>query len=191
MEKHRATNKDAVLASDAAYRERNRDAIRARQRERRAANPAAHRESVKRSAAKNPDSVRESRERFHAKNPEYRAQYNAQYYKANRTKCIALAKKREAYIKQQAKVVAGLTQAYKAEVDALYGFCQVFAGYEVDHVVPVQGKHVTGLDVPWNMQVLTATENRRKSNKFEADSQMQYSNMSLQQCINNAMLNTI
>lgn len=39
--------------------------------------------------------------------------------------------------------------------------------FNVDHILPLQGKLVSGLHTPLNMQVIPAAENRRKSNSFE------------------------
>jgi hypothetical protein len=39
-------------------------------------------------------------------------------------------------------------------------------GYEIDHIIPLNGKYVSGLHVETNLQYLPKEQNRLKSNKF-------------------------
>jgi hypothetical protein len=39
--------------------------------------------------------------------------------------------------------------------------------WHVDHIIPLQGKNVSGLHIPENLQVIPAIENIKKRNNFE------------------------
>lgn len=40
-------------------------------------------------------------------------------------------------------------------------------GLQVDHILPVKGELISGLNVPWNTQYLTPLENNCKNDKFD------------------------
>lgn len=56
------------------------------------------------------------------------------------------------------------------EMESIYSYCSALrsAGldYHVDHIVPLRGDNVSGLYVPWNLQVITGSENMSKGNRF-------------------------
>lgn len=63
---------------------------------------------------------------------------------------------------------AWLTSQQRAEVRSIYAECERLnaeAGYVafvVDHIVPLEGRIVCGLHVPWNLRIITRLENAQK-----------------------------
>lgn len=67
-----------------------------------------------------------------------------------------------------------LTRSDWKEMAAMYGLAHKMSKetgivHHVDHVVPLCGRNVCGLHIPINLQVLPASENMRKHNKFVPD----------------------
>ena len=64
---------------------------------------------------------------------------------------------------------AWLTEEQHDDIKAMYVQAKKFEklcniSYHVDHIVPLSGKDVCGLHVPWNLQILTASANISKGN---------------------------
>jgi len=105
----------------------------------------------------------------YAKNPEKHSIRFREWSKNNRHKLSIKELKRYEYIKNATP--KWLTKEHYNQMESIYWLSKLQqeltdTKYHVDHIVPLQGKTVCGLNVPWNLQVFEAKENIRKSNHF-------------------------
>jgi hypothetical protein len=72
-----------------------------------------------------------------------------------------------AYVKAYNKRVKHATPSWvdRQQLHAIFLNCP--KGMSVDHIVPIRNKNVCGLNVPWNLQYLTKSENSQKGNRLQ------------------------
>jgi len=91
------------------------------------------------------------------------------YYKNNKLRYDVRDAKRRADKMQ--RTPRWIKDVFVKEISVIYNRAKLikkFTGesWHVDHIVPLKGEKVSGLHVPWNLQLLPAAENLAKSNKF-------------------------
>ena len=89
-------------------------------------------------------------------NREHLKEYQRNYYQHKYGYRNALYQKR---VKQRT-----LPNEDLSVIKEFYSKCPI--GYEVDHIIPLNGKNISGLHTITNLQYLKVSDNRRKSNKF-------------------------
>lgn len=102
-------------------------------------------------------------------NKEFIKKYSKDYSIKNRAKRTSAERKRQAAKLQ--RTPTWLTDFDKLHMDCLYQVAAMRTKesgqvWHVDHVIPLQGKTVSGFHVPANLRVIPATENMRKHNKY-------------------------
>lgn len=146
--------KTCVAARSAAYYKRNSEKLLAKQAEYREQN--RERESARIIL-------------YRKENPEKIAASTATWRKKNSEKIAASSANRRA-IKMQ-RTLPLFPDGQKA-INHLYAFCKFISqktgiSHHVDHIVPLQGKEMSGLHVPWNLRIVPAAQNIAKLNKVD------------------------
>ena len=101
----------------------------------------------------NPEKVRQFQLRANRKNPGRRNFWTATYRSA-----------------KDLRAPLWLNEGHELEFASVYAYCaglrKAGLDYHVDHIVPLRGETVSGLHVPWNLQVILGSENTSKGNRF-------------------------
>jgi hypothetical protein len=165
----RAKNPEKQAAICKTYDEKNRDKRSEYAKQYRKDNP----EKIKADHAKwveeNPEKIKsyaiKASTVWRVRNPEY----YKEHYKANKERYVAARARRRAA--QDSATPSWLSAIDKAMIQEMYDvsearYIQTGIKHHVDHIVPINGKNVAGMHVPWNLQVITAHENLSKGWRF-------------------------
>ncbi len=112
---------------------------------------------------------------YYAKNRLQIREYQREYQKSNRHLLNKANSKYRASRKNAAP--SWLTDSDHENIGAVYSMAKRLSdclgvAHHVDHIVPLQGKNVCGLHVPWNLRAIPGTANVKKSNKLLEDVQL-------------------
>lgn len=119
---------------------------------------------------RNPGRCSEYTLAWQEKNKEKHRQYRVEYERKAKSVSNARCARRKAAKIQ--RTPDWLTDDHHFLISEIYKASQERSDmtgvpHHVDHIVPLRGKKVSGLHVPWNLQVITASENLSKLNKWE------------------------
>lgn len=161
--------KDYQKEQNAKYRQKNRQKLN---------------EVARRHYYENKQEIQLKRKVYRDKVKDHIRQKNQQYYidnskrlkletkkhrqnhpeKVNADSALKRARKRE-------RTPKWLTKEHKKRIEDIYKTALEMTEatgveHHVDHIVPLCGENVSGLHLPWNLQILTVEENMKKYNKF-------------------------
>jgi 5-methylcytosine-specific restriction endonuclease McrA len=122
--------------------------------------------------AEQPEKIKAQKKKSYEQTKERHLTQKREYRQANKGKIAALNAARKAYIKQ--RTPKWLTVIDKERIQNEYKLAALQSKitgepWHVDHVIPLQGKYVSGLHVPSNLKAIRGVENISKKNRFEVN----------------------
>jgi hypothetical protein len=143
--------------------------VNKRVRELRKENPKKYLEKKREYKAKNKERIAQVDKIWQANNKETIHKHSNNWKKKNKPRVYNYIKQREMKIKGCS---LKLSKESNNEIKSFYKECQSLNAnsnkkYQVDHIIPITSDIICGLHVPWNLQILTKSENSSKKNKFD------------------------
>lgn len=167
-----ANNKEFILARSKEWRSKNPDKLKAINSAWARNNKAKVRADAKVWRDKNKDKVSANSRRTYVKHKSKIAAAHSSWKKQNLNLTASYAANRRASKLQ--RTPAWLSDEHREQMKQMYINAKLlseFLGekYTVDHIVPLCGRTVSGLHVPWNLQLMIDVENYSKRNDHWPD----------------------
>lgn len=165
----RLLNTDKIAASRRKHYEENAEHLKAKGRLRYLENKKEIDAYNKLYYEKNKEVLIEYKKQHYLLNKDKYTALKQEYNKSNRPKLSAITAKYRAA--KNSRTPGWLTEQDLSDMEDFYILAKALSEvtgevYHVDHIIPLQGESVSGLHVPSNLQILTASENTSKRNKF-------------------------
>jgi hypothetical protein len=122
-------------------------------------------------AKANPEKIKANTAERYKNNPDKQKAASAAWDKANPGKATAKSNKRRSAKLQ--RTPAWLTPFDLLKIKCIYQVAAMRTResgevWHVDHIIPLQGKNVSGLHVPSNLQIIRGVENLKKNAQFNS-----------------------
>jgi hypothetical protein len=155
--KYREANKEKYYASAKRWAEENPERVKKLKRKRYLARQ---------------EEILEEKKKYYRDNRESILSYKKSYNRVNRDKRNAIEAKRHA--EKLKRTPDWLTKEHLEGIKGFYWLAKDLHSitgetYHVDHIIPLQGENISGLHVPWNLQILPADVNIAKGNRYDLD----------------------